>query len=65
MEINEIRKLISSKSRSGMVGKETELSDDEMPDGVNKQNYSSFTKKFFTKHGWDFIMMQKSATINM
>jgi hypothetical protein len=36
MEIKEIKKLISSKSKTGIIGKDTEISDDDVPDGVNK-----------------------------
>ena len=57
MEIKEIKRLISSKSKTGILGRDNELSDE--PKGANFQNSSGFNKKFFSKHGWDFIIMQK------
>lgn len=31
---------------------------------IKLDSTNSFTKKFFTKHGWDFILMQKSGINN-
>ena len=54
MEVRELKRLIPLD-----VGKEGD-------EGVNDPNvtHTLFSKKFFTKHGWDFILMQRSgATI--
>ena len=47
MELGEIKKLISHDA--GLEG--------DAEDSFIRDPTSFFTKKFFTKHGWDFIMM--------
>ena len=55
MELEELRKLISTDT--GHEG-DNEDDDEEVKDISNM-----FTKKFFSKHGWDFILMQRAGAI--
>ena len=48
MELRQLNKLMSESKHEG----DKEDDKEEMKDSL-----SMFTKKFFTKHGWDFILM--------
>ena len=52
MEVKELKRLIPLD-----VGKEGD-------EDINDPNYTTtlFTKKFFSKHGWDFILMQRNGS---
>lgn len=53
IELEDLKKLISSDT-----GHEGDNEDED-----DRDNSNMFTKKFFSKHGWDFILMQKNGSI--
>jgi len=56
MEVNELSKMLNSQS-------EQELNEAEEEDG-NVVDIASFTKKMFSKHGWEFMMIEKKGLTN-
>lgn len=51
MEVEELKKMVNCD-----VGHEGDAESSDEPDVSNL-----FTKKFFSKHGWDFILMQRAG----
>jgi hypothetical protein len=54
MELRELKKLINID-----MGKRGDEDDDDYGNNYLKDITNLFTKKFFTKHGWDFILMYR------
>jgi hypothetical protein len=55
MEIRELKKLINID-----MGKRGDEDDDDIaPHNYLKDVQNLFIKKFFSKHGWDFILMSR------
>lgn len=53
MELRELKRMLVSES-------ENDFNEDD-DDQIQKDPTDIFSKKFFSKHGWDFILMYKKG----